>query len=156
MHKKNMSSKTSLALSPKRRRSSLGPWKPTILIAEDSIDSREMMQLLLEIRGYRVLAAVDGVHALEVATKSRPDAILLDLQLPRLDGLSVTRNLRTKRVFQKLPIIIISGHDPNRYREEAIEAGCNDYLLKPINFDRLQMVLDRMLPRDRRKRLRSA
>ena len=153
-----MSSKVILALSPRKqteRRLAIRVWKPTILIAEDSIDSREMMQLLLETRGYRVIAAADGVHALEVAVKKRPDAVLLDLQLPRLDGLSVTRNLRAYANFQKLPIIIISGHDPYRYRQEAIEAGCDEYLLKPINFDRLQLVLDRMVPRERRKRLRS-
>ena len=117
-------------------------WKPTVLVAEDSSDSREMMHLLLETRGYSVVEAENGIRALEVAVKSKPDAVLLDLALPKLDGLSVTRNLRRHPNFKTTPIIIISGHDPRSYRQKALEAGCNEYLLKPINFDHLQALLD--------------
>jgi len=156
---KEVPPKNSLALLSNRqvnRRLAGLAGKPTILIAEDSLDSREMMQLILETKGYRVLAAADGEGALEMASRNRPDAILLDLQLPRLDGLTVARNLRLKPIFAKLPIIIVSGHDPHRYREEAINAGCDEYLLKPINFDELQVVLDRMVSRKRRRRFKSA
>ena len=134
----NASSKmvTADALSPVRR---------TILIAEDSADSREMMQLLLEQRGYRVVVADDGKHALEVALSSRPDLVLLDLDLPKLDGLSVTRNLRLDPEFKDVPIVILSGHDPSRFRQDALDAGCDDYLLKPIDFDSLHELLDRMI-----------
>lgn len=123
----------------------LSSWKPTILIAEDSADSREMMQLLLEQKGYQVVAASDGMHAVEVALSSRPDLVLLDLELPKLDGLSVTRNLRLDPKFKDVPIIILSGHDPSRFRQDALDAGCDDYLLKPIDFDSLHELLDRMM-----------
>ncbi len=126
--------------------------RPTILIAEDSADSREMMQLLLETRGYQVIAADDGMDALEVALSSRPDLLLLDLELPKLDGLSVTRNLRLDPKFKDVPIIILSGHDPSRFRQEGLDAGCNDYLLKPINFDLLHELLDRMIDGARQPR----
>ena len=126
--------------------------RPTILIAEDSADSREMMQLLLETRGYQVIAADDGMDALEVALSSRPDLLLLDLELPKLDGLSVTRSLRLDPKFKDVPIIILSGHDPSRFRQEALDAGCNDYLLKPINFDLLHELLDRMIDDARQPR----
>lgn len=119
--------------------------KPRILIAEDSADSREMMQLLLEQRGYQVVAADNGTHALEVALSSRPDLVLLDLELPKLDGLSVTRNLRLDPRFKDIPIVILSGHDPSRFRQDALDAGCDDYLLKPIDFDLLHELLDRMI-----------
>ena len=139
------------------RRISISPLqRPTILIAEDSADSREMMRLLLESRGYQVIAAENGIRALEMAVTNRPNAVLLDLQLPKLDGLSVTRNLRLDPTFTHVPIIIISGHDPHRYRQEAMDAGCDDYFLKPVDFDRLHLVLDRMLPRERRKRVTCA
>jgi two-component system cell cycle response regulator DivK len=131
-------------------------WKPTILIAEDSADSREMMEVLLENRGYEVVSAENGVRALEVAIRSRPNALLLDLELPQLDGLSVTRNLRLHPGFAQVPIIIVSGHDPNRYRQAALDAGCNEYLLKPINFKRLQELLDQFVPREQRAALKSA
>ena len=130
----------------------LPSWKPIILIAEDSADSREVMQLLLEQRGYQVVAADDGLHALEVAVSSRPNLVLLDLELPKLDGLSVTRNLRLDPKFKDVPIIILSGHDPSRFRQDALDAGCDDYLLKPIDFDSLHELLDRMIGDARRPR----
>ena len=126
--------------------------RPTILIAEDSADSREMMQVLLEQRGYQVVAADDGRRALEAALSSRPDLVLMDLELPKLDGLSVTRNLRLDPKFKDVPIVILSGHDPSRFRQEALDAGCDDYLLKPINFDLLHELLDRMIAAARRPR----
>jgi len=120
--------------------------KPTILIAEDSADAREMMEVLLRSKGYRVVSAENGVRALELAIRRLPDAVLLDLQLPKLDGLSVTRNLRLHPSMKKVPIIILSGHDPHRYRQQAIDAGSDEYLLKPLDFEYLQAVLDRMVP----------
>lgn len=154
---KKMPSITNLTRSPKReRRSLILPWKPTILIAEDSLDSREMMEVLLKSKGYRVLTAENGERAVEIAVRNNPDAVLLDLQLPKLDGLSVTRSLRELAGFENVPIIILSGHDPHRYRQEAMDAGCDEYLLKPINFDGLQRVLDRLVPRERQALVRSA
>ena len=116
--------------------------KPTILIAEDSNDAREMMGLLLRMRGYKVLLAENGVRAVEVALRRRPDVILLDLELPRLDGLGVIRILRSHREFRHTPIIIVSGHDPASHREAAIAAGGTDYFLKPIDFERLDATLN--------------
>ena len=109
---------------------------PTILIAEDSADSREMMQLLFRLKGYDVLAAKDGRRAVEMAIETTPDLILLDLQLPKLDGIGVARKLRRRAELKDVPIIIISGYDPMTYRQAALDAGCDDYLLKPIDFDR--------------------
>jgi two-component system, sensor histidine kinase len=120
--------------------------RPTILIAEDSADSREMMQQLFRLKGYEVVAAGDGLRAVEAALRTRPDVIFIDLQLPKLDGLSVTKNLRSHPELQRTPIFIVSGHDPARYRQAALDAGCNDYLLKPIDFDRLDQVLREIVP----------
>ena len=154
-----MSSRTNLAVSPPRKRNlreAIPTWKPTILIAEDSLDAREMMKVFLESRGYRVLSAENGLRALQVAVKNHPDAVLLDLQLPKLDGFSVARSLRRLPLFKSLPIIMLSGHDPSRYRQEAMDAGCDDYLLKPISFDGLQTVLDRLISREGRVLVKSA
>jgi len=87
-----------------------------------------------------------------VALSSRPDLVLLDLELPKLDGLSVTRELRLHPNFKVVPIVILSGHDPSRFRQEALDAGCDDYLLKPINFDHLHELLDRMIDGARQPR----
>ena len=134
----------------------ISAWRPTILIAEDNADSREVMQLLLKTRGFNVVLAENGIRALEVAVQVKPDILLIDLELPKLDGLSVTRNLRLHPVFRSVPIVIVSGHDPSRYRRDAIDAGCNEYLLKPINFDHLHELLERLVPDGHRAWLRSA
>jgi CheY-like chemotaxis protein len=144
------------ARSQPARRVATSPWKPTILVAEDSADSREMMQVLLETRGYRVVAAENGIRALEVAIRSQPDAVLLDLELPKLDGLSVVRNLRLHPKLKRIPVIILSGHDPSRYRQAALDAGCDDYLLKPVSFDQLHELLSRFVPRPGRRAVKSA
>jgi len=120
--------------------------KGTILVAEDSTDAREMMQLLLEIKGYDVVSAGDGIGAVDVALHELPDLIMIDLDLPYLDGLSVTRELRLHHELERVPIIIVSGHDPSRYRNAALTAGCDDYLLKPIDFDHLDKILHERIP----------
>jgi len=120
--------------------------KRTILVAEDSADSREMLQVLLEMKGYAVVSASDGYHAVEVAVQNIPDLILIDLELPGLDGMSVTKALRLHPEFRAVPIIIISGHDPAKYRIAALNAGCDEYLLKPIDFDRLNQILHERIP----------
>lgn len=118
----------------------------TILIAEDSNDGREMMKALLYLKGYKVLSAENGVRAVEVALAGHPDLILLDLELPRLDGLEVVRILRSYRKFRDTPIIIVSGHDPDAFRQPAIDAGCSEYLPKPIDFERLDTILQSTVP----------
>lgn len=116
--------------------------KPLILIAEDSFDGREMMRTLLRLKGYDVIVAEDGVQAIEMALNNSPDLIFIDLELPRLDGLSVIRNIRRSSKLSGVPIIIVSGHDPIRYEAAALAAGCTDYLMKPIDFDRLDAILE--------------
>ena len=116
--------------------------RPTILIADDSADSREVMELLLENDGYQVAAAGDGLRAIEVALQTLPDLLLIDLDLPELDGLSVVRDLRSRPQFASTPIVIVSGHDPIKYRQVALDAGCDDYILKPINFNRLHETIE--------------
>lgn len=120
--------------------------KPTILVAEDSVDSREMMCTLLRMKGYEVCEAGDGEAAVEVALQTVPDLIFVDLKIPKLDGLGVARKLRLYPKLKKIPIVILSGYDPSRYRQAAMEAGCDDYLVKPIDFDRLEKLLNATVP----------
>lgn len=122
------------------------PVKHTILVAEDSNDGREMMRMLLGLKGYEVFSAENGVRAVELALTRHPDLILLDLELPGLDGLEVVRILRTHHELRDTPIIIVSGHDPDGYRQPAIDAGSSDYLPKPIDFERLDAILQSIVP----------
>lgn len=131
------------------RKSTLSHARPLILIAEDDSDSREMLELLLQNKGYGIVSADDGRQAFDAAVESLPDLVLVDLQLPKRDGLTIARDLRAHPGLKEVPIIMISGHDPLTYRQAAFNAGCNEYLLKPIDFARLDQILYEMIPNNR-------
>jgi CheY-like chemotaxis protein len=104
---------------------------PTILVAEDHRDSRDALRTLLEASGYQVHLAVDGAEAVEQAHALRPDLILMDIMMPRLDGLAATKLLRADPDFSSTPILALTAMDGAR--EAVMEAGCDDYLRKPID-----------------------
>jgi len=119
--------------------------KKLFLVVEDFEDSRFMMRSLLELAGYSVVEASDGEQAVAMAVEKRPALILMDLSLPKLDGLAATRQIRRHKVVGKVPIVAISAHDSAQSRSEALAAGCNEYVTKPIDFDRLDDLLKRFL-----------
>ena len=118
--------------------------RPVVLVVEDFEDNRFMMRRLLEMSGYQVVEAVNGNQAVEMAASVRPDIILMDLSLPQLDGLAATRRIRTQDGLGKVPIVAVSAHDSADFHAEALAAGCNEYVTKPIDFDQLVQLLDRM------------
>jgi CheY-like chemotaxis protein len=97
--------------------------------------------------GYSVVEATDGEQAVKVAVQMKPQVILMDLSLPKLDGLAATRLIREQEGFRNVPIVAVSAHDSPESRVEALEAGCNDYVTKPIDFDHLQALLESFLAR---------
>jgi two-component system cell cycle response regulator DivK len=118
---------------------------PTVMVVEDFEDNRFMMRRLLEMSGYRVLEAINGEEAVELAHRERPELILMDLSLPQLDGLAATRRIRQHSDLQDVPIVAVSAHDTADFHADALAAGCNDYVTKPIDFDQLEALLDRLL-----------
>lgn len=118
---------------------------PLILIAEDDEDVRLMFKTLLELKGYRTAEAADGRAAVEQAAAVRPDLILVDLQLPRLNGFAVTRFVRQSDELRRVPIVIVSGHDRAKHLNLALAAGCNAFLEKPIDLDQLDGLLSNLL-----------
>ncbi len=120
----------------------------TVLVVEDFEDNRFMMRRLLEMSGYRVVEAVNGSQAVEVAASERPDLILMDLSLPKLDGLAATRKIRQQDGLSKVPIVAVSAHDTADFHAEALAAGCNEYVTKPIDFDLLEGLLSRLTAKD--------
>ena len=117
----------------------------TVLVVEDFEDNRFMMRRLLEMSGYRVIEAVNGQEAVEAARRERPDLILMDLSLPLLDGLAATRRIREQDGLGKVPIIAVSAHDTADFHADALAAGCNEYVTKPIDFDQLEGLLSRLI-----------
>jgi len=123
-----------------------GTSRPTVLVVEDDENSLFILKKILQTKGYRVLQAWDGQQAVEIVEQQSLNLILLDLQLPRLNGLGVVRHLRQNLDFECVPVVIMTGHEPEKYRGTAIKAGCDDFLLKPIDLDRLDAVLDYFAP----------
>ncbi len=119
--------------------------RATVLVVEDFEDNRFMMRRLLEMSGYQVVEAVNGRQAVEKAASERPDIILMDLSLPLLDGLAATRQIRRQDGQSKVPIVAVSAHDSADFHAEALAAGCNEYVTKPIDFDQLVQLLSRLI-----------
>ena len=117
-----------------------------VMVVEDFEDNRFMMRRLLEMSGYQVLEAINGEEAVELAKRERPALILMDLSLPLLDGLAATRSIRREADLRDIPIVAVSAHDTADFHAEALAAGCNDYVTKPIDFDQLETLLKRLLP----------
>ena len=119
--------------------------QPKVLLVEDTEDNRFMMRRLLEMAGYRVVEATNGEEAVKIARAESPRLILMDLSLPVIDGLAATRLIRKLPDFRLTPIIAVSAHDTSDFQSEAIQAGCNCYITKPIDFNELEELIAQLL-----------
>jgi CheY-like chemotaxis protein len=118
---------------------------PTVIVVDDCPDIREMLKFLLETRGYHVLEAENGQAAVELTRRKCPDLILMDLDMPVLDGLAATRCIRELAGPCEVPIIAISAHTKESCEDDALAAGCNEYLTKPVEFTRLFHLLHNLV-----------
>ena len=109
----------------------------TILLVEDNELNRDMLSRRLKRRDFEVLMAVDGQEGVSMATEKQPDLILMDMSLPILDGWSATRQLKANPVTSRIPVIALTAHAMDGEREKCIEAGCDDFDTKPVEFKRL-------------------
>jgi two-component system cell cycle response regulator DivK len=109
--------------------------KQKVLLIEDNPQNRYLATFLLENHGYEVSSAVDGSSGVDLAPKIRPDVILLDIQLPGMDGYAVAQALREIEEMQETPIIAVTSYAMAGDREKSLAAGCNGYIEKPINPD---------------------
>ena len=116
-----------------------------ILLVEDNEMIRDMLSRRLERKGYEVVIAVDGGQGVEMAQTQAPDLILMDMSLPVLNGCEATRNIKAEARTQAIPIIALTANAMAADRDKALEAGCNDYDTKPVEFDRLIGKIERLL-----------
>jgi CheY-like chemotaxis protein len=115
---------------------------PTVLIAEDSRDTRIMLKRAFELKGYNVIEAEHGGEALELARKYRPSLLVVDLNMPVIDGLETIREVRNREApGEHIPIVAITAFDVYGMKEAALELGCNTYLSKPLDMDELDREL---------------
>jgi CheY-like chemotaxis protein len=120
---------------------------PRILLVEDDKPNRDILARRLSRNGYTVLTAATGEEARNTAMTELPDVVLMDVGLPDIDGWEVTRQLRAHAATQALPIIALTGHIMPDERESAIQAGCNDFHAKPVEFTRLLQQITALLPK---------
>ncbi|MDD5284880.1 MAG: response regulator [Desulfuromonadaceae bacterium] len=122
--------------------------KKKILYIEDNEQNLYLVTFILEKHGYEVSSATDGQEGIDLAAKVKPDLILLDIQLPHMDGYSVARNLRMNPDLAPIPIVAVTSYAMAGDREKAFNAGCTGYIEKPINPDTFMQQVEQHLLKD--------
>lgn len=110
---------------------------PRILLVEDNELNRDMLSRRLEKKGFDILIATDGEQGVALAESARPDVILMDMSLPVMDGWEATRRIKANSATRAIPVIALTAHAMGEDRRRALDAGCDDYDTKPIEFTRL-------------------
>ena len=108
-----------------------------ILLVEDNEMNRDMLTRRLERKGFEVVIAIDGKAGIDMASSASPDIILMDLSLPVIDGWEATRQIKGDPATQSIPVIALTAHAMAGDEQRALEAGCDDYDTKPVDFKRL-------------------
>ena len=121
------------------------PDAPTVMVVDDTAAVRIVLRMQLIILGYRVLEARNGVEAVEVGRRERPDLILMDISMPVLDGLEATRLLCSSSETGGIPVVALSAFTDYECRERAIEAGCREFAAKPLEMKELGELIARNL-----------
>jgi two-component system cell cycle response regulator DivK len=116
-----------------------------ILVIEDNEWSRDMLARRLSRRGYQVLVAADGKRGIAMTREQRPDLILMDMSLPEMDGWEATRRLKSDPATRSIPIVALTAHAMASDRQKAMDAGCDDYHTKPVDFENLVRSLESFL-----------
>ena len=116
-----------------------------ILVVDDSADNVAVISLDLQHQGYRVVTASNGEDAVTIATQTMPNLILMDINLPNLDGLGATRRIRETEGLRDVPIVALTAFGTEGFQRAAYDAGVSGYLTKPIDFDRLHLLIARLL-----------
>ncbi len=118
---------------------------PKILVIEDNEWSRDMLVRRLERRGYQAISAADGRRGLALAREQSPDLIVMDMSLPEVDGWEATRRLKADAATRGIPIVALTAHAMASDRQKAMDAGCDDYHTKPVDFESLLRALEKLL-----------
>ncbi|MEP6570635.1 MAG: response regulator [Acidobacteriota bacterium] len=113
----------------------------TILVVDDFDDTRLLLRTWLEKKGFRVVEAENGNGAVAAAQSDRPDLIIMDVEMPELDGLAATRKIRELANFEAVPIVAVSAYGADQYRAPALEAGCNEYVSTPFEPEELERLI---------------
>ena len=117
----------------------------TILVVDDFDDTRLLLRTWLKRKGFRVIEAANGREAVEAASSEGPDFIIMDVEMPELDGLAATRQIRAIEALADIPIVAVSAYGVDEYRSQALDAGCNEYVSTPFEPDELEKLIRSLL-----------
>jgi CheY-like chemotaxis protein len=117
----------------------------TILIVDDFDDTRLLLRTWLEKKGYLVIEAENGKEAIVAAETKRPDLIIMDVEMPELDGLSATRQIRALDNLKRVPILAVSAYGADQFRADALDAGCNEYVSTPFEPEELEKLIGSLI-----------
>ena len=117
----------------------------TILVVDDFDDTRLLLRTWLEKRGFRVVEAEDGIRAVATAQEERPDLIIMDVEMPEMDGLAATRKIRSIPELDGIPVVAVSAYGAEQFRSEALEAGCLEYVSTPFEPADLERLIRSLL-----------
>ena len=120
--------------------------RPVVMLVEDYRDTREMMKHMLELTGCRVVEASNGQEAIELSQKDELDLVLMDLNMPVLDGFTATLRIREYERTRDVPVVALTAFDTAEFRAAAGAVGCCDFVVKPIEPERLNALITRLLP----------
>lgn len=118
---------------------------PRIVLVEDNEDNRDMLSRRLTRKGYEVLIAVNGQEAVDLVEREKPALVLMDISLPVMDGFEATRRLKSSENTKHIPVIALTAHAMSGDREKAMEAGCDDYDVKPVELPRLLSKMEALI-----------
>ena len=122
-----------------------GDSRRTVLVVDDFDDTRLLLRTWFERRGFRVIEAENGVQAINRAETETPDLIIMDVQMPQLDGLTATRQIRSVKSLGTVPIVAVSAYGAEQFRALALAAGCNEYVSTPFEPDTLEGIVRALL-----------
>lgn len=120
---------------------------PTVLYVEDNFENRMLVRRILQAEGYHVLEAENAHEAMSCVIANRPDLILMDINMPEVDGLSLTANLKARPELHTVPVIALTANVMRGDRERTLKAGCDGYIQKPIDVDALPQQIAQFLHR---------
>jgi len=121
--------------------------KGTVLYVEDNVDNRTLVRRILLSEDYNLLEAVNAGDALKVLETTKPDLILMDINMPDMDGYTLTAKIKTTPGFERIPILALTANVMRGDKEKTLEAGCDGYIQKPLDIDQLLKEIERFLPR---------
>ena len=116
-----------------------------VMVVEDNEKNRKLMRVILKAKGYTVTEASTGEEALNILKNQKPDIILMDIQLPGIDGITLAKQIKGNTITKDIPIIAVTAYAMKGDKQKILECGCDDYVSKPINTQELPLVIEKYI-----------